>query len=36
MPELSAEKKLQQLIIFNKFEKITSNTFAVEKHNFKL
>ena len=30
MPELSAEKKLQQLLISNKFEKITSNTFNVE------
>ena len=31
MPELSAEKKLQQLKKFLKIEKITSNTFVAEK-----
>ena len=30
MPELSAEKKLQQFERFSKFEKITSNTFELE------
>ena len=31
MLELPAEKNLQQFKRFSKFEKITSNTFAVEK-----